>query len=90
MIDKASYSLNHILEVASGTKADKQILERSIYALGLLEALARVNTPMRFKGGSSLMLLLDAPARLSTDIDIVVPPETEIEGYIEVAVNCHP
>ena len=58
MIDPRSYTLEHMEALRSGTRVDWQILERSIFALGLLEALARVGTPMCFKGGSSLMLLL--------------------------------
>ena len=32
------------------------------------------------------MLLLDNPKRLSTDIDIMVDPGTDVKHYIEVAV----
>ena len=38
-----------------------------------------------FKGGTSLMLLLDHPIRLPTDIDIIVDPGTDVERYIEQA-----
>ena len=69
MINEARYTLEHIRETAAGTKVDRQLLERSIYALGLLEALARVGTPMRFKGGSSLLLLLDEPMPQLTTLD---------------------
>ncbi len=69
--------------VRGSRKVDKTILERSIYALGLLEALARVGLPFIFKGGTSLLLLLDSPMRLSTDIDFIVEPGTDFEHYIE-------
>jgi hypothetical protein len=58
-------------------------LERSIYALGLLEALARVGLPFIFKGGTCLQLLLENPMRLSTDIDIIVKPGTDFEHFLE-------
>ncbi|MBQ9327112.1 MAG: nucleotidyl transferase AbiEii/AbiGii toxin family protein [Solobacterium sp.] len=43
-----------------------------------------------FKGGSSMMLLLDHPVRLSTDIDIIVDPGTDVDGYIEAAGTIFP
>ena len=90
MIDPRSYTLDHVEEMRANTKVDRQILERSIYALGLLEALVRVEAPITFKGGSSLMLLLDHPMRLSTDIDVIAPPVTDIEGYLERASAIFP
>ena len=65
-------------------------MERSIYALGLLEALVTVGLPFVFKGGTSLTLLLKHPKRLSTDIDIVVEPGTNVEQYIEEASKIFP
>jgi hypothetical protein len=90
MIDPRSYALEHIEGLRANTKVDRQILERSINALGLLEALVRVGTPITFKGGSSLMLLLDHPMRLSTDIDVIVPPGTDIDGCLERASAIFP
>ena len=90
MISKLNYSLEHIEEVRGLKKVDKTILERSIYALGLLEALARVGLPFIFKGGTSLLLLLDSPMRLSTDIDIIVEPGTDFEHYLEEASRILP
>ena len=58
------------------SRRDPQLIERSLYALGLLEALSVVGLEFIFKGGSSMLLLLDHPMRLSTDIDIVVAPYT--------------
>ena len=43
-----------------------------------------------FKGGTSLMLLLEHPLRLSTDIDIIVDPGTDVDRYIEAAGNIFP
>ena len=43
-----------------------------------------------FKGGTSLLLLLPSPKRLSTDIDIVVDPDTDIGMYIEKASGIFP
>ncbi len=90
MIDPASYSRDHIDELRHGKRVDVQILERSIYALGLLEALVKVGAPITFKGGSSLMLLLDSPRRLSTDIDVVVAPGTPMRCFLSAAAELFP
>ena len=78
MINKETFTLEHINELRSRKSINLLLLERSIYALGLLEALARVGMPFIFKGGSCLMLLLESPRRLSTDIDIIVKPGTDV------------
>ncbi len=90
MILEQNFSIEHIEEIRGSRKVDKTILERSIYALGLLEALARVGLPFIFKGGTCLLLLLDSPMRLSTDIDIIVEPGTDFEHYIEEASKIIP
>lgn len=46
--------------------------------------------PFIFKGGTSLLLLLDRPMRLSTDIDIIVEPGTDINSYIDAAGKVFP
>lgn len=63
---------------------DKNIVEKVIHAFSLLDMLAASGCPFHFKGGSSLMLLLkDQRHRLSIDIDIICPPGTEIEEYLQ-------
>lgn len=66
MIAKANFSMEHIQELRRATKCDPGLLERTLYAFGLLEALSRVGLSFTFKGGTSLMLLLEHPMRLST------------------------
>lgn len=63
---------------------DKNIVEKVIHAFSLLDMLAASGCPFHFKGGSSLMLLLKGQRhRLSIDIDIICPPGTEIEEYLQ-------
>ena len=63
---------------------DKPLLEKSVRALYLLEALVKEGCPLIFKGGSSLLLLLkDSLHRLSIDVDIICPPGTDIEKYLD-------
>jgi len=82
------FTSNYImsLQKTSG-KCDPAILEKTIHALALLEALAETNLDFIFKGGTSLILLLDNPKRLSTDIDIIVAPGTNIKPYLEKIQN---
>ena len=83
MINPRSRSLEWITEVAQkmGVR-DKALMEKTIRAFSLLEALARSGCPFLFKGGSSLMLHLNTSKRLSIDIDIICPPGTVIEDYL--------
>lgn len=90
MILEQSYTLEHIESIRESKIVDKAIIERSIYALGLLEALARVGLSFIFKGGTSMLLLLESPMRLSTDIDIIVKPGTDIKHYLEAASKIIP
>jgi hypothetical protein len=69
---------------------DPSLLEKTVYAFGLLEAISKVGMPFIFKGGTCLMLLLDKPRRLSTDIDIIVEPETDVEMFIRKAGQIFP
>ena len=64
MIQPISFSEEHIRELQKTSKRDPVLLERAVYAFGLLEALARVGMPFIFKGGTCLMLLMNRPRRL--------------------------
>lgn len=85
MIKRESFSEEHIRQLQKESRRDPALLERTVYALGLLEAIVRAGMPFIFKGGTCLMLLLEHPQRLSTDIDIIVEPGTNVEDYIEKA-----
>lgn len=90
MLSKYNFSKEHIDELKVKYKRDPALLERTIYAFGMLEAIAQVKLPFIFKGGTCLMLLLNNPARLSTDIDIIVKPGTDISEYVEAASKIFP
>lgn len=84
MIHPDSRTLSWIEQVAKDNKIkDITLVEKTIRAFSLLEALVRSGCPFLFKGGSSLMLHLDTGKRLSIDIDIICPPGTRIEDYLE-------
>jgi predicted nucleotidyltransferase component of viral defense system len=58
------------------------LIEKAVRAFSLLESLARSGCPFVFKGGTALMLHLDSSRRISIDIDIICPPDTGIEVYL--------
>ena len=90
MLRKENFTENHIRKIQYKSKKDPMLIERTIYAFGLLEAIAKTGMPFIFKGGTCLMLLISKPYRLSTDIDIVVEPGTDVVKYIEKASKIFP
>jgi hypothetical protein len=90
MLSHENYTKTHINDLWIKTGADPSILERTIFAFGLLEAIRRAGLQFIFKGGTSLLLLLDEPRRLSTDIDIIVEPKTNVDDYIQRAGKIFP
>lgn len=91
MIDNITFTKEHISTIKQKhPHLDQFIIERTIFAFGLLEALVRVELPFIFKGGTSLILLLNKPYRLSTDIDIIVDPKIDIEPYLDKATKIFP
>ncbi len=57
MLVKENYTADNIFRLQSETETDPSIIERTIFAFGLLEAIRSVDMPFIFKGGTSLMLL---------------------------------
>lgn len=90
MLLRENYSAEHINALREQTGADPSILERTVFAFGLLEAICRVEMPFIFKGGTSLLVLLEHPRRLSTDIDIIVDRGTNVDEYIRKAGTIFP
>ena len=90
MIDKQTFTKEHFDLLKINKSVNHPILERAIFALGLLEALCKVNMDFIFKGGSALMLLLDKPMRLSTDIDVLVEPGYNVDNFIMKASTIFP
>ena len=85
MIAPKCFTTEWIEEMSKTYKyPDKNLIEKVIRALSLLDMLARSGCNFHFKGGSCLMLLLhDTTHRLSIDIDILCPPGTNIEEYLK-------
>ena len=90
MIKQETFTKENIDRIVSKYKVDYELAARAVFALGLVEALSKVGTEFVFKGGSSLMLLFDTPKRLSTDVDILVSPDYDIESYLNKASKIFP
>ena len=90
MIKKETYTIEYVNSLRDNYMKDPSLLERVLFAFGLLEAITRTGMPFIFKGGTSLMLILDHPLRLSTDIDILVQPGTDVDHYIKEAARIFP
>lgn len=68
-------------------RIDKIILEKMIYALHLLEQLKVNGLDFVFKGGTSLLLLLEEGNRFSIDIDIICDESrAELEAVIQKVI----
>ena len=63
---------------------DLGIIEKVVRAYSLLDMLARSGCPYIFKGGTCVGLILgEGTKRLSIDIDIICPPGTNVEEYLD-------
>ena len=83
MIDISSLSKEWLTGKQKQYGKDPGIIESMIYALYLLEQLKLTGLDFIFKGGTSLVLLMERPARFSVDIDIIINPETNKEKLEE-------
>ena len=90
MIKQETFTKENIERIVVKYKTDFELAARAVFALGLVEALSKVGADFVFKGGSSLMLLFDSPRRLSTDVDILVPPNYDIDFFIKEASKIFP
>jgi len=90
MIDKLSLSSEWLNLKQAEFKKDPSLIESMILALYLLEQLKQTGLDFIFKGGTSLILLLERPARFSVDIDVIVNPKVhrkELENYLNKIVG---
>ncbi|MEI6047849.1 MAG: nucleotidyl transferase AbiEii/AbiGii toxin family protein [Bacteroidota bacterium] len=79
MIKVESLSADWISERRKKFSKDPTIMEGMIYAFYLLERLKMTGLDFIFKGGTSLVLLMDQPKRFSVDIDVIVSPSINKE-----------
>lgn len=80
--------LDSFKKQATHRRIDKIILEKMIYALHLLERLKTNGLDFVFKGGTSLVLLLEEDSRFSIDIDIICKTNRkDLEEILEKVVE---
>ncbi len=77
MILKESLHPDWIYSKREEFHADPIIVEKVIRALILLEALQIAKLDFIFKGGTSLMLMIQEPRRFSIDIDIIIEDKSQ-------------
>ncbi len=89
MIKAETLTAEWISERRKKFSKDPAIMEAMIYALYLLEHLKLSGLEFIFKGGTSLVLLMDQPKRFSVDIDIILSPtitKVILEAYLSKIV----
>jgi predicted nucleotidyltransferase component of viral defense system len=93
MIDKLCFTkewLNTVKQEHPQWSINPPLLEKMLYALSLVELLAQYELNFIFKGGTSLVLLLDTPKRFSIDIDIITQDSREkIEATLTKIQQAH-
>lgn len=88
MINEKSLTAEWYLELTGQYKnLDRNLFDKVTHALYLLEKLSESSMPFIFKGGTSLLLLLQELRRLSIDIDIIVPKSVKIAEINEILKN---
>jgi len=89
MINNECFTLEWINKVRDDNPpADPIIVEKTIYAFELLSKLSEKDFEFIFKGGTSLLLLIENPKRLSIDIDISTNvSKEEIESLLTNIIN---
>lgn len=85
---ESSFKKDHF-EANSGV-APKHLCELVVYSLELVAQLAHAGLKFRFKGGNSLLVLLEDPHRFSIDADIVttIPKQELIDLVQGIADSC--
>jgi predicted nucleotidyltransferase component of viral defense system len=78
VISKSCYSKEWITDIKKVfPKKNPELIEKVIMALTLLEKLKLSGLEFTFKGGTSLLLLIDGAHRFSIDIDIIISKKPE-------------
>jgi len=90
MIDLSSLSKDWITDKQKQYGRDPAIIESMVHALYLLERLKHSGLDFIFKGGTSLVLLMEKAARFSVDIDIIIAQNFKrevLEEYLKKVVE---
>jgi hypothetical protein len=68
--------------------ASAALAEQAVHCLELVASLAKAGLSFQFKGGNSLLLILNRPRRFSIDVDIATDePKQRIDDVLNTIVN---
>jgi hypothetical protein len=82
------FDKDHIIEHAFD--APPALAEQAVHCLELVAELSQAGLSYQFKGGNSLLLILDAPRRFSIDVDVATDePRERIEQCLDRIVAEH-
>jgi len=88
LADRRFFTREHIESQRFG--ASPQLAEQAIHCLELVAELAATGLSYQFKGGNSLLLVLDTPRRFSIDVDIATDQSRErIEACVTELVRAY-
>lgn len=85
MIRQECFTKEWIQQLSTNLRyPDVNLIEKVIRAFSLVEMLSDSGCPYIWKGGTALMILLGGNRhRLSIDVDIICPPGTDIEKFLQ-------
>lgn len=89
LLGKKAYFTKQHYEAQKGN-APPHLCELVVHCLELVSQLAAADLEFRFKGGNSLLILLENPQRFSIDVDIVttVSKDSLTETVTRIGENC--
>jgi len=88
LADSSIFSKDHIEKNAFAASA--VLAEQAVHCLELVAELTDAGLSFQFKGGNSLLLILDQPKRFSIDVDIATDePRERIESRLDALVKRH-
>ena len=88
MINPVSFSRDWIFSVRDQLPGkDPILIEKMIMALALVEQLKLAGLDFVFKGGTSILLMLDKPERFSIDVDIILPERGNIDRIFQTILE---
>jgi len=92
MIDKKTFTREWIDDRSTyfkkgKSKGNSELIEKVMSALYLLEKLVSNGVNLIFKGGTSLILLLDEVHRFSIDIDIILQDDEGLDTFLDGIID---
>lgn len=82
MISIESFQGDHIRTISERYKLPPQMIFNNICALFLTQNLSSVGLPFVLRGGLSMQQILATPVRPTSDVDILVEPDLNIDQYL--------